>query len=200
MAILGVDVGKKRDPAALALIVPDGPRRVGPRPRWRLLSAVRLELGTPYADIALRAAGVARAVRSAGGTVFVVVDGSGVGDAVVEALRAERVCEVVSLVTTGGQHAGGCWPDLTAPKALQVDHLAVAWEQDAFTIDAGAGLGGRVLADEMATLRRDERGRWHVGGGAHGDVLAAVCAAVYTGDVVTEDAARTARHVETEAV
>jgi hypothetical protein len=87
---IGVDIGQRRDPTAIAVV--EGEDRPGPtqRPVWHHVARhlERLPLGTSYPDVAARVSAVVASVTArAGATPAVYLDATGVGTPVVDVLR-----------------------------------------------------------------------------------------------------------------
>ena len=118
---IGVDLGQRRDPSAIAVI--DRVDWVAGRFHQGVLTErpvqgalivrhlERVKLGTPYAQVVERLVAVARHPCLANAKRRMTVDATGVGLPVVEMLRAARPgCDVTAVVITGGnrvRHDGG---------------------------------------------------------------------------------------------
>jgi len=98
--VIGVDVGQKRDPTAICVAESEerpGSHRSEVHFPVRFLE--RLPLGTPYPDVARRLAEVVRrAWAKTHDTPAVFVDATGVGQPVVDLLRAEALEAYVTAV------------------------------------------------------------------------------------------------------
>ena len=132
---VGVDIGQKHDPSALAIVeyveVP-GTRRdpetyaLEVKKRLALRQVERMRLGIEFSDVAARVSQVVRYLNGAPPPatnagwfqkpidVTVVVDGTGVGRPVVEMIKKQRMkATVVPVNITGGMGAnkgdGGFW-------------------------------------------------------------------------------------------
>ena len=130
---VGVDVGQKVDPTALAVVevgaleVGDGDeaRRFA---RYIVRHAERLALGTPYPDVARRVVEVLEGIKARGAYVSrVFVDATGVGQPVVDLLAAETTAEtfVSCYFTHGDKMAEPSWGTRTVGKAWLVSRLQV---------------------------------------------------------------------------
>jgi len=95
MTIIGVDIGQKRDPTAIAVVEVDR-RPVDPsegrRSRWEFHFVVRylrrLPLMTPYPQISRRLAEICQRVEDRmGKRPYVYVDATGVGQPIVDVLK-----------------------------------------------------------------------------------------------------------------
>lgn len=121
LAYLGIDLGKERDPSAIVQIgvarMPTGkPLRM--EDHYLVAGAERVPLGTPYSGVVDRACALSRSPELSdydeqGAEVpaldTVVIDGTGVGNAIVEDFRAAwqsgrlRCGRVLAVTITGGQ-------------------------------------------------------------------------------------------------
>lgn len=135
-ATIGVDLGKRTDHSAVALLTPVRPGEPG---RWRVPSVTRLPLasgeGTSHYLSQARRIGAAvdRVLQVVAGSVTVLVDSTGVGEAVVELvaghLPESRRLRLVQVVLTGGRsanHRGSRW---SVSKLALIDPLTAALEQ-----------------------------------------------------------------------
>lgn len=136
-AILGVDLGKRTDFSAVALLVPDG------HGGYRYPSVNRLPLASGQAGTAHyrtqagRLASATHRVLDRVGPVTVLVDATGVGQAVIEMVREQlpddRRVTLIPVVITGGReatHKGGQW---NVSKTALLDPLVAALEQEQVT-------------------------------------------------------------------
>src|SRR5438045_1798452 len=80
----GVDLGQRQDPTALAVVEWGGHAAV-----LSLRHLERMPLGTPYTEVVQRVSRRMRSRQLAGGQRHLIVDGTGVGPAVVDLLRQE---------------------------------------------------------------------------------------------------------------
>src|ERR1022692_3885421 len=104
MFYVGLDLGQKRDHAAIAVVE---------RTEFFLVRHLeRIPLGTPYPDVAARVREVVQDEKLAGQCAL-AVDGTGVGAPVVDLLRAGRLgCDLSAVTITGGEResqSGGVW-------------------------------------------------------------------------------------------
>ncbi|WP_338909685.1 hypothetical protein [Streptomyces nigra] len=154
-AVMGVDLGKRTDHSAVALLVPDS------ESRWRFPSVTRLPLassagaGGHYSGQAKRLAAAASRVLATVGPVLVVVDATGIGDAVVEMIGAElpddRRVGLVSVVITGGRSAKHEATRWTVAKTALIDPMVAALEQGEVTF--GAFNDAHVVRRELLAYR-----------------------------------------------
>ncbi|HXJ44685.1 MAG TPA: hypothetical protein VNH18_35690, partial [Bryobacteraceae bacterium] len=99
MYYIGIDLGKKHDPTAIALVERPEPHpsfRTPGAGRFEVIGLERVPLGTPYMDVVERVAALTMRPALVGRCV-VVVDATGVGAPVVEALRRRLTCEVTAV-------------------------------------------------------------------------------------------------------
>ncbi len=104
---LGLDIGQRVDPTALAALeVGLRPRedRKGTEAHYTARYLARLPLGTPYPQVAARVAEVATGIaRRTGTRPILYVDATGVGTPVLDALRAAQVpARIVGVFFTHG--------------------------------------------------------------------------------------------------
>ena len=165
--VAGLDLGRQVDPSALALLQWYSPpprrtvygelvpaERTGPQV-YEVPTLVRWSLGTPYRDIVKAVAGFFKTPPLAGSAPLLVVDATGVGDAVyemaLEQMRSERV--------TGGM----CGVCITAGNACSQDpsqhgRWRVAKKQLASVLQVLLGSRRLLVAEglaEAATLKRE---------------------------------------------
>ena len=105
MFYLGLDLGKKHDHTAVAIV-----ERRGESLLVRHLE--RVALGTPYTGVVARVQEIVERTECEG-RCAVVVDGTGVGEPVVDVLRRAGLgCEITAVTITGGEREsrsrGGC--------------------------------------------------------------------------------------------
>ncbi|MFE5773697.1 hypothetical protein ACFQ7O_35685 [Streptomyces sp. NPDC056485] len=134
-AVLGVDLGKRTDHSAFALLVP---APVG----WRFPSVTRMPLASGagerhYLTQSKRVAAAAAKVLADVGPVTILVDATGVGEAVIEmvaeALPVDSRVRLVSVVLTGGRGANHREDRWTVSKTALVDPMVAALEQGELT-------------------------------------------------------------------
>ncbi|WP_369380388.1 hypothetical protein [Streptomyces sp. cg36] len=175
MAVFGLDIGQAADYAALTVVVPEGARPVGHRPKLAVVHVERIPLGVAYADMAGHVVEAARQYVAAGHPAVICADRTGIGRAVVEQLQqasAEDQIAVLGLTWTGGKNVTGEWPLINVPRQHIVNALAVALEQRALRILPG-------LQDRDALARELTQ---HQHGDHLGDLAASLAMAVWTAD------------------
>ena len=186
MHYLGVDLGQKQDPTALALV-----RRIEYRdpyggPRFDGLGVVGLErvpLGTPYPVVVERLRRLTHRLDLIG-RVKVVVDATGVGSPVVESMRQVGLgAEVTSVTITGGASETHKGLDYHVPKQDLMMGLQLLLEKGELRISRKVQEAG-ALVKELVNMRQQTgaRGRIRVGAeafGEHDDLVMALALAVW---------------------
>ena len=182
---LGVDVGQKRDPTAIALVEVDrrelAPFRTETHFIVRYLG--RLPLGTPYPEVAARVAEVASRARGRGGYApTIYVDATGVGQPVVD-LIAETGCggSVVAVYFTHGDRRTEEGRRVILGKAYLVSRLVTLLQSRRVHLPEGDE--ARTLAQELQDyeIRVDENANDRYGAfrvGTHDDLVTALGLAV----------------------
>ena len=167
---VAVDLGKIGDFTAIAVI-----EREEKRLAWmpsvdmglRVRYLERMALGTPYTAVAARIQEIVP-VAEAGGQCSVVVDATGVGEPVVDMLRASRMrCGLTAVSITGGEKAhgkGGWWH---VPRHDLLGGVQVLLEQGELKIAKGLKDAG-ALVKELTSMQTNG------GGGGHDDLAMAV--------------------------
>ena len=189
----GLDLGQRQDPTALAVV--EWTEYAG---AWdaaafehrketslSLRYLERIPLGTPYPEVVYRVGCMMRSRQLAGGeSRHLVVDGTGVGPAVVDLLRQEDLQSKLWAVTiTGGdteRYADGYY---RVPKRDLIVGLQVLMQQGGLQIAAGMNEGA-TLVKEMAEMRvkisgsgNEQFGAWR--SGEHDDLVLAVAMACW---------------------
>jgi len=120
---IGVDIGQKRDPTAVAVTEIDYREREGRREdHWLVRYLERLPLGTPYPAVADRLAEIVQNVRKQAELSVIYVDATGVGQPVVDELVA-RGLPVTACYFTHGDRRTAEWSRVTIGKAWLVSRL-----------------------------------------------------------------------------
>ena len=145
---------------------------------YRVVKLARVELGTPYTDVADWIRDEMQQVDERLKRTL-VLDGTGVGTAMKDYLRMRRTnATLVNVVITGGERIG--WhTDARATFISRTElltRLAVAVENGEFSIDAKCKEQDR-LAEELRSLRRKGK----PGGGVQDDLAFALALAVWWG-------------------
>jgi hypothetical protein len=124
--VVGVDIGQKRDPTAIAVVVPEFRAVDGHREDYHLVRFLeRLPLGTPYPAVAQRVqtviANIRRQAPSAGIRLF--VDAPGVGQPVVDLLKGSGVSVRAVFFTHGDRRTEQQDGTISLGKAWLVSRL-----------------------------------------------------------------------------
>src|SRR5215218_7059929 len=177
---VGVDIGQRRDPTAIAVVEQEERRSSETHHIARHLE--RLPLGSPYPAVAERVAAVVRGVLAAtsGEAPTLYVDATGVGTPIVDILRAANVGDLVQLkavffnhgdrrkVERGEVKLGKAWLVSRMQTLLQSGllHLPRTAEAEA--------LGKELLDYEIRVTEdaNDRYGAFRVG--AHDDLVTAL--------------------------
>ena len=173
MFYVGMDLGQSQDYTAIAVVER---REVMLAYRTPMFHSVavrhveRLALGTPYAGVVARVRAIVQS-DALKGDCSLTVDATGVGNPVVEMLRAARLgCEICAVTITGGQqphsHTGG-W---NVPKQDLIAYIQVLLEKGELRIAKdlrGARMLLRELMDVQARLKSN--GGTRVGADGHGE-------------------------------
>ena len=143
--------------------------------------AERILLGTPYTRVVEIVERLVRSPRLAG-RCTVVVDGSGVGEPVVEMFkRAEMNCLLMAVVITGGSmvREGRQSGYAHVPKINLMAGLQMALEQERLKIARGMKESG-ALVKELLDMRINANGGMGAeGAGEHDDLVMAVALACW---------------------
>lgn len=181
---LGVDLGQTADYTALALVQRTAPP---PSPAFDVVGLERLPTGTTYPAVVAHAA-ERLAMPQLQGCTTLVVDATGVGRPVVDALRAAHL-DPVAVTITGGDAVtqedgrGEAW---RVPKRDLVSGLQVLLQAERLKIARALPFAG-ALVDELLRFRvkidpvtaRDSYGVWREG--KHDDLVLALAVAVWKG-------------------
>ncbi len=181
---LGLDVGQRVDPTALAALeVGLRPRadRKGTEAHYTARYLARLPLGTPYPQVAARVAEVATGIaRRTGTRPDLYVDATGVGTPVLDALRAARVpARIVGVFFTHGDRrlVDGAGGEVRLGKAWLVTRLQVLLQGGRLHLprtDEAIALQQELLDYEIRidTDANDKYGAFKVG--SHDDLVTAL--------------------------
>jgi hypothetical protein len=189
---LGLDLGQRQDPSALALVERDEivldemdyatyEKRRERRYRMRFLE--RLWLGMPYPDVVERVRQVVRQ-RPLVGRCTLVMDATGVGAPVLEMLRLANLgCRIVPVNLTGGgreSQSDGVW---NVPKRDLIIGLVTMLEKKELALSMRVP-SARVLDKELAGMesRVTRSGQLSFGAwreGEHDDLVMAAALACW---------------------
>jgi phage FluMu gp28-like protein len=177
MYFLGLDLGQKQDPAALAVV------EKTPELKLMVRYVERAPLGTPYPRVVDWVRQVATN-RLIAGRCELAVDATGVGAPVVEMLRAARLgCDIAAVTMTGGERETQSGQTWNVPKRDLMAGLQVALESRDLTI-AGGIRELEALVRELVDVQVKTRESGHArigadGNGEHDDLVIAVALAVW---------------------
>jgi len=142
MFYLGLDLGKKHDHTAIAIV-----ERRGNTLQVRHLE--RVALGTPYTGVVARIGEIVERP----GPWAVVVDGTGVGEPVVDALRRAGLgCGITAVTITGGQRESRGGSVCSVPKQDLIAGVQMAMEKGELRVARRLGEAG-ALVKEMLNVR-----------------------------------------------
>jgi hypothetical protein len=183
--IVGVDIGQKRDPTAIAVVeIEQREPETGRRETHYLVRYLgRLPLGTPYPEVAERVAEVARRARhQTGNSATIYIDATGVGQPVVD-LISERGCGGIlyAVYFTHGDRRTEERGKVTLGKAYLVSRLVALLQSRRVHLPEGEE--ARTLAQELQDyeIRVDENANDRYGAfrvGTHDDLVTALGLAV----------------------
>jgi Terminase RNaseH-like domain len=192
MYAIGVDLGQKRDHTAIVVVERVQRHRylVGPDRELLVRAAERLPLGTLYPEIAQIVKHVVQVVKSRLGhqeSCQLVVDATGVGKPVVDALQASQPgCWMTAVTITSGnkQHyRSGESSSINVPKQNLMAGVQLALENGELRIPKAMVSAGTLMR-ELLDMRMSHR---EVGGvrfgaersGQHDDLVVALALAVW---------------------
>jgi phage FluMu gp28-like protein len=171
---IGVDLGKRRDHTAIAIVE-----------KWRdellVRHLERVPLGTSYTGVVARVVEIVQRV----GSCAVAVDGTGVGEPVVDALRRTGMgCEITAVTITGGEKQTRNGLRYSVPKQDLIAVVQMAMEKGQLKVarkleDAGA------LVKELQNVRMTAglaAGKVRIGAdgyGEHDDLVIALALACW---------------------
>lgn len=174
---VGVDLGQASDFSALVVVRPLSADKA---PVYAVPHLERFPLGTSYTAIAQAVRKRAEALRL-GGAVDVVVDGTGVGRAVVDLLRP--VAGLVAVTITSGRSVAeasdGTWH---VPKKELVGTLQVVLQNRRLRVArrlAGVDLLVRELGDYQVRITPAAHETYAAAAGQHDDLVMALALALW---------------------
>lgn len=192
MITVGLDVGKERDPAALAVLRSDGLREGSHRPRWQALDISNIPLGTRYQDLATLLVTVTAELVAAGFPTVATVDATGIGGAVVELARTQAPELHIVAVTIG---SGRCLThnapdDYTVGKHRLTESLQVALQQRGLDVPPQVASGELRTQLESFVAKPTATGRArHEADSGHDDLVLSLELAIWTGDTMYDQLA-----------
>jgi hypothetical protein len=192
---LGVDLGQRQDPTALAAVerlIQRGPQvdaatyEPVAQVIYRVRGLRRLKLGTPYTEIVSEVAQLARMVAAQGPTTL-VVDATGVGAPVVDLLRGEidSTIPLVPVIFTAGDAARVENGVHRVPKKDLVHGLILLFEDNRLRL-VDDHPEARALVNELSNMRVKITGEAHTSYEAwrqnqHDDMVFALALACWRG-------------------
>jgi hypothetical protein len=190
---VGLDLGKRHDPTALAVVerrerdTGEIDRVTYQRRREVLVNVRHLErlaLGTSYVDVADYVGALVRRPELAGRCTL-VVDATGVGEAVMDVLKRQRMpgCMLVPVKITGGEREskeGSTW---RVPKLELIEGVQVMFENNELGIAEELGDSERLVTELMnMRVTVGANGNEHIDNwrtGTHDDLVFAVALACW---------------------
>jgi hypothetical protein len=179
--VIGVDLGKKRDPTAICVASAEYRCKAGrDECHFVVRHLERLRLGTPYPRVAERIVGIAAHARGrASDAPTIFMDATGVGQPVVDLLRekAPDVIVIGVLLTHGDQRSHESPCEVRLGKAYLVSRLQSLFQTGRLHLPKTAeaqALAAELLAYE---IRVDENAHDRYGAfkvGAHDDLVTAL--------------------------
>jgi Terminase RNaseH-like domain len=162
MFYLGLDLGKKHDHTAIAIVEKYGERLLLAR------YLERVALGTPYTGVVARI----REIVQRPGPWAVVVDGTGVGEPIMDSLRRAGLgCEIAAVTITGGERQSQAGQVYSVPKQDLIAGVQMAMENGELRVARRLGEAG-ALVKEMLNVRITAglaMGKVRIGADGHGE-------------------------------
>ena len=186
MFVVGLDLGQRHDPSALAVVEREEPRLAwmpGMSVRLGVRYLERMLLGTSYPDVVARVCDIMLDPRM-NGQSHLVVDATGVGAAVMDLLRlAGMRGRTTAVIITGGDQAHGSGDQWYVPKRELLTGLESSLECGELRIARKLPEAERLLK-EFENMRMEARvnGRWKMGAegeGEHDDLVMALSLACW---------------------
>lgn len=190
---IGVDIGQKHDPTAIAVVEAERRKREEGGSAWHYLvrHLERLPLGTSYPEVGRRvAAVVTEVVAKTGSEPILYVDATGVGTPVVDALRGPGVrAKLVAVYFTHGDRRLEDGSQISLGKGWLVSRLQVLLQSE--LVHLPRTREAEVLTSELRDyeIRVSEDANERYGAfkvGTHDDLVTALGLAVQTDPMVIE--------------
>jgi len=190
---LGVDLGQAADYTAICVIEkPATPlilrpaKTPQPKPVYNLRYLERLPLGTTYPEVAKKIKELVE-TPPLKDHVTVIADATGVGVAVMDVLRAEKVTPLIPVTITGGDQASsdsGAW---RVPKRDLVMSLLVLLQNERLKIADGLAMGDALMSELLNFRQKIDRKTAHDSysawrEGDHDDLVLSVSLAAWWAD------------------
>ncbi len=178
MFYVGLDLGQKRDHAAIAVVEKEPGEEL-----LRVRHLERIALGTSYPRVVARVRDLVTDEKLAGQCAL-AVDGTGVGAPVVDLLRDARLgCELAPVTISGGERESLVGGMFSVPKRDLIAGVQVLLEQGEMKIARDlreAGALTRELMDVRMTMSGGGRVRLGAdGAGEHDDLVIALALACW---------------------
>jgi hypothetical protein len=147
---VGLDLGKTRDPSAIAVVEREEPRLAWmpsmPR-RMEIRYLQRIPLGTPYTKVVERVCQIVRHQKLYA-RCRLVVDATGVGAPVVDLLKAARLdCPLTPVTIISGDRAHSYGENWHVPKTDLLTNLLVMLETGELTIPRRLGEAAALVRE-----------------------------------------------------
>jgi hypothetical protein len=178
MFYVGLDLGQKRDHAAIAVIEKEPGAEV-----LKVRHLERIALGTSYPRVVQRVQTLVTDDKLAGQCAL-AVDGTGVGAPVVDLLREARLgCELAAVTISSGERESFVGGMHSVPKRDLISNVQVLLEQGELKI-ARDLRDGAALMRELLDVKMTLGGNGHVrlgadGSGEHDDLVIALALACW---------------------
>jgi hypothetical protein len=199
---VGLDLGEKRDPTALALLERRGTTAEPQTLSFQVKHLQRFRLGTSYPEIVrtvtamlmrsefMRDEEIQRGahieVRRSWVQTTLVIDNTGLGQPVTELFRqAEPRAEIVSVTITGGDKVTNDADSYRVPKRTLVAGAQVALQTRRLQIGAALPFADtlvRELENFKVKINDNANDIYGARSGEHDDLVLAVCLAVWAGN------------------
>jgi hypothetical protein len=140
MYYVGLDLGQRHDPTAIAVV-----ERIEMAQAWqatefhspRVRHLERAPLGTPYPGVVARVREIVQKLQKLGACAL-AVDGTGVGAPVVDMLRAARIgCHIAAVTITGGEKQRNNGAGWSVPKRDLLSLVQVLLERNDLRLAKG---------------------------------------------------------------
>ena len=164
MYYLGLDLGQRRDPSAIAVV------ERGRDQRLLVRHLERIPLGTSYPRVVARVKSIV-SLDELRGRCSVAADATGVGAPVMDMPRDARLgCEIASVTITSGEKESQPGQTWNVPKRDLIAGLQVLLERDQLRIAEKLRDSGPLMRELMnVRTRRKENGRERLGADGYGE-------------------------------
>ena len=164
MFYLGLDLGQRRDPSAIAVV------ERGRDQRLLVRHLERIPLGTSYPRVVSRVKEIL-ALDELCGRCSVAADATGVGAPVMDMLRDARLgAEIASVTITSGERESQSGQTWNVPKRDLMAGLQVLLERDELRIAEKLRDAGALMRELMIVrTKRKENGRERMGADGYGE-------------------------------